>query len=176
VLVPPLLSPQKERLEAALRRSRERREAPEKQRTAQAPLIVEVGPYQTSLTGRQVVKPAIRRCGAGSRIRPRSGVGDLTRRQIMAAVDKIAKTRKRGAEGPAQAHPHLPRMVSARAMSTTMCSLDIALETNVQKWTERQRAKRSFQIGIYKFRAEKVDSKEIAYRFSRFHWRAGSPF
>jgi hypothetical protein len=103
-------------------------------------------------------------------------VGDLTRRQIMAAVDKIAKTRKRGAEGPAQAHPHLPRMVSARAMSTTMCSLDIALETNVQKWTERQRATRSLQIGIYKFRAEKVDSKEIAYRFSRFHWRAGSPF
>ncbi|MET4483655.1 hypothetical protein ABIB66_008226 [Bradyrhizobium sp. F1.13.3] len=35
-----------------------------------------------------------------------SGVGDLTRRQIMAAVDKIAKTGKRGAAKDLRKHVH----------------------------------------------------------------------
>ena len=35
-----------------------------------------------------------------------SGVGDLTRRQIMAAVDKIAKTGKRGAAKDLRKHTH----------------------------------------------------------------------
>jgi integrase len=80
----------------------------EKQRTTLATLIVEDGPYQTSLTGRQVVnwKPAMSALRRGLKDHAESGVGDLTRRQIMAAVDKIAKTGKRGAAKDLRKHIH----------------------------------------------------------------------
>jgi len=85
-----------------------RRQAVEKQRTTLAILIVEDGPYQLSLTGRQVVnwKPAMSALRRGLKDHAESGVGDLTRRQIMAAVDKIAKTGKRGAAKDLRKHVH----------------------------------------------------------------------
>jgi len=85
-----------------------RQQAAEKQRTTLAILIVEDGPYQTSLTGRQVVnwKPAMSALRRGLKDHAESGVGDLTRRHIMAAVDKIAKTGKRGAAKDLRKHVH----------------------------------------------------------------------
>jgi site-specific recombinase XerC len=60
------------------------------------------------LTGRQVVnwKPALSALRRGLKEHAESGVGDLTRRQIMAAVDKIAKTGKRGAAKDLRKHTH----------------------------------------------------------------------
>ncbi|MGY3582895.1 integrase [Bradyrhizobium sp. USDA 4341] len=85
-----------------------RRQATEKQRTTLADLIVEDGPYQTSLTGRQVVnwKPAMSALRRGLKEHAESGIGDLTRRQIMAAVDRVAKTGKRGAAKDLRKHTH----------------------------------------------------------------------
>jgi integrase len=85
-----------------------RQQAAENQRTTLTALIVEDGPYQTSLTGRQVVnwKPAMSALRRGLKEHAESGVGDLTRRQIMAAVDKIAKTGKRGAAKDLRKHSH----------------------------------------------------------------------
>ena len=90
------------------KREARRQQAAEKQRTTLAILIVEDGPYQTSLTGRQVVnwKPAMSALRRGLKDHAESGVGDLTRRQIMAAVDKIAKTGKRGAAKDLRKHVH----------------------------------------------------------------------
>ncbi|MFQ3456470.1 integrase arm-type DNA-binding domain-containing protein [Bradyrhizobium sp. UFLA01-814] len=90
------------------RREARRQQAAEKQRTTLADLIVEDGPYQTSLTGRQVVnwKPAMSALRRGLKEHAESGVGDLTRRQIMAAVDKVTKTGKRGAAKDLRKHTH----------------------------------------------------------------------
>ena len=90
------------------KREARRQQAAEKQRTTLAILIVEDGPYQTSLTGRQVVnwKPAMSALRRGLKDHAESAVGDLTRRQIMAAVDKIAKTGKRGAAKDLRKHVH----------------------------------------------------------------------
>jgi len=90
------------------KREARQQQAAEKQRTTLATLIVEDGPYQTSLTGRQVVnwKPAMSALRRGLKEHAGSGVGDLTRRQIMAAVDKIAKTGKRGAAKDLRKHTH----------------------------------------------------------------------
>ncbi|WP_234683526.1 tyrosine-type recombinase/integrase [Bradyrhizobium monzae] len=90
------------------KREARRQQAAEKQRTTLATLIVEDGPYQTSLTERQVVnwKPALSALRRGLRDHAEGGVGDLTRRQIMAAVDKIAKTGKRGAAKDLRKHVH----------------------------------------------------------------------
>ncbi|MFB9268601.1 tyrosine-type recombinase/integrase [Bradyrhizobium erythrophlei] len=90
------------------KRAARRLQAAEKQRTTLVTLIVEDGPYQTSLTGRQVVnwKPAMSALRRGLKDHSDSGVGDLTRRQIMAAVDKIAKTGKRGAAKDLRKHVH----------------------------------------------------------------------
>ncbi|MCP3463485.1 integrase family protein [Bradyrhizobium sp. CCGUVB23] len=90
------------------KREARRQQAAEKQRTTLADLIVEDGPYQTSLTGRQVVnwKPAMSALRRGHRQHAESGVGDLTRRQIMASVDRVAKTGKRGAAKDLRKHTH----------------------------------------------------------------------
>jgi len=90
------------------KREARRQQAAEKQRTTLATLIVEDGPYQTSLTGRQVVnwKPAMSALLRGLKDHAESGVGDLTRRQIMEAVDKITKTGKRGAAKDLRKHTH----------------------------------------------------------------------
>ncbi|MCC8978300.1 tyrosine-type recombinase/integrase [Bradyrhizobium acaciae] len=90
------------------KREARRQQAAEKQRTVLADLIVEDGPYQTSLTGRQVVnwKPAMSALRRGLKEHADSGVGDLTRRQIMAAVDKVTKTGKRGAAKDLRKHTH----------------------------------------------------------------------
>jgi integrase len=90
------------------KRQARRQQAAEKQRATLAILIVEDGPYQTSLTGRQVVnwKPAMSALRRGLKDHAESGVGDLTRRQVMAAVDKIAKTGKRGAAKDLRKHVH----------------------------------------------------------------------
>ncbi|MCC8957152.1 integrase arm-type DNA-binding domain-containing protein [Bradyrhizobium sp. Pear77] len=90
------------------KREARRQQAAEKQRTTLAELIVEDGPYQTSLTGRQVVnwKPAMSALRRGLKEHAESGVGDLTRRQIMAAVDKVTKTGKRGAAKDLRKHTH----------------------------------------------------------------------
>ncbi|MET4606683.1 integrase [Bradyrhizobium sp. JR4.1] len=90
------------------KREARRQQAAEKQRTTLTTLIVEDGPYQASLTGRQVVnwKPAMSALRRGLKEHAESAVGDLTRRQIMAAVDKIAKTGKRGAAKDLRKHIH----------------------------------------------------------------------
>ncbi|MGY3440029.1 tyrosine-type recombinase/integrase [Bradyrhizobium sp. USDA 4473] len=90
------------------KREARRQQAVEKQRTILADLIVEDGPYQTSLTGRQVVnwKPAMSALRRGLKEHADSGVGDLTRRKIMAAVDKVTKTGKRGAAKDLRKHTH----------------------------------------------------------------------
>ncbi|WP_050631791.1 tyrosine-type recombinase/integrase [Bradyrhizobium viridifuturi] len=90
------------------KREARRQQAAEKQRTTLADLIVEDGPYQTSLTGRQVVnwKPALSALRRGLKEHTESGVGDLTRRQIMAAVEKVTKTGKRGAAKDLRKHTH----------------------------------------------------------------------
>ncbi|MES5482123.1 integrase arm-type DNA-binding domain-containing protein [Bradyrhizobium sp. INPA03-11B] len=90
------------------KREARRQQAAEKQRTTLVDLIVEDGPYQTSLTGRQVVnwKPAMSALRRGLKEYTKSGVGDLTRRQIMAAVGKVTKTGKRGAAKDLRKHTH----------------------------------------------------------------------
>ncbi|MGY4154740.1 integrase [Bradyrhizobium sp. USDA 4461] len=90
------------------KREARRQQAVEKQRTMLADLIVEDGPYQMSLTGRQVVnwKPAMSALRRGLKEHAENGVGDLTRRQIMAAVDRVAKTGKRGAAKDLRKHTH----------------------------------------------------------------------
>ncbi|WFU57651.1 integrase arm-type DNA-binding domain-containing protein [Bradyrhizobium pachyrhizi] len=90
------------------KREARRQQAAEKQRTTLADLIVEDGPYQASLTGRQVVnwRPAMSALRRGLKESAESGVADLTRRQIMAAVDKVAKTGKRGAAKDLRKHTH----------------------------------------------------------------------
>ncbi|WBL77638.1 Arm DNA-binding domain-containing protein [Bradyrhizobium xenonodulans] len=64
------------------KREARRQQAAEKQRTTLAALIVEDGPYQMSLTERQVVnwKPAMSALRRGLKDHAESGVGDLTRR------------------------------------------------------------------------------------------------
>ena len=111
------------------KRQARRQQAAEKQRTTLAILIVEDGPYQTSLTGRQVDnwKPAMSALRRGLKDHAESGVGDLTRRQVMAAVDKIAKTAS-VAQRRTCASTCTPSSngALARVMSITMCSLAIA--------------------------------------------------
>ncbi|WP_316189487.1 tyrosine-type recombinase/integrase [Bradyrhizobium sp. SZCCHNS1054] len=90
------------------KREARRQRAAEKRRTTLADLIVEDGPYQTSLTDRRVVnwKPALSALRRGLKEHAENGVGDLTRRQIMAAVDRVAKTGKRGAAKDLRKHTH----------------------------------------------------------------------
>ncbi|MCC8974648.1 tyrosine-type recombinase/integrase [Bradyrhizobium brasilense] len=90
------------------KREARRQQAAEKLCTMLADLIVEDGPYETSLTGRQVVnwKPAMSALRRGLKEHADSGVGDLTRRQIMAAVDKVTKAGKRGAAKDLRKHTH----------------------------------------------------------------------
>jgi hypothetical protein len=66
-----------------------RRQLAERMTTTLAKLIIEDGPYETSLTGRQVVnwKPAMSALRRGLKAHVDLAIGDLTRRQIMAAVD-----------------------------------------------------------------------------------------
>jgi integrase len=61
-----------------------------------------------SLTGRQVVnwKPAMSALRRGPKAHVDLAIGELTRRQIMAAVDKIAKSGKRGAAKDLRKHAH----------------------------------------------------------------------
>ena len=81
------------------KREAKQQQLAEKQRTTLATLIIEEGPYETSLTGRQVVnwKPAMSALRRGLKDYFDLAITELTRRRIMAAVDKIAKTGKRGA-------------------------------------------------------------------------------
>ncbi len=90
------------------KREARRQQAAEKQRTILADLIAEDGPYQTSLTGRQVVnwKAAMSALRRGLKQQAEIGVGDLKRRHIMAAVDRVAKTGKRGAAKDLRKHTH----------------------------------------------------------------------
>lgn len=127
------------------KREARRQQATEKQRTILADLIVEDGPYQTSLTGRQVVnwKPAMSALRRGLKQQAEIGVGDLTRRQIMAAVDRVAKTGKRGAARTCASTPtRSSNGASARATSTTMCSLAIASPRKLvrKEWDAERRA------------------------------------
>lgn len=89
-----------------VKREVKRQQQEEIQRTSLAVLIIEDGPYQTSLTERQVVnwKPAMSALRRGLKDHVDLAVGELTRRQIMAAVDKIAKTGKRGAAKDLRKH------------------------------------------------------------------------
>src|SRR5438046_8674429 len=90
------------------KRDAKRQQLAEMQRTTLAALILEDGPYETSLTGRQVVnwKPAMSALRRGLKDHFDLAIGELTRRQIMAAVDKIAKTGKRGAAKDLRKHTH----------------------------------------------------------------------
>ncbi len=90
------------------KREAKRQQLAEKQCTTLATLIIEDGPYETSLTGRQVVnwKPAMSALRRGLKDHFDLAIGELTRRQIMAAVDKIAKTGKRGAAKDLRKHTH----------------------------------------------------------------------
>src|SRR6516225_5979461 len=90
------------------RREAKRQHLADKQCTTLATLIIEDGPYETSLTGRQVVnwKPAMSALRRGLRDHCDLAIAALTRRQIMAAVDKIAKTGKRGAAKDLRKHVH----------------------------------------------------------------------
>lgn len=89
-------------------REAERQQLAERQCTTLATLIIEDGPYETSLTGRQVVnwKPAMSALRRGLKDHFDLAIGELTRRQIMAAVDRIAKTGKRGAAKDLRKHTH----------------------------------------------------------------------
>lgn len=90
------------------KREAKRQQLAERERTTLANLIIEDGPYETSLTGRQVVnwKPAMSALRRGLKVHVDLAIGDLTRRQIMPAVDKIAKTGKRGAAKDLRKHVH----------------------------------------------------------------------
>jgi integrase len=90
------------------KREAKRQQLAEMQRTTRAALIIEDGPYQSSLTGRQVVnwKPAMSALRRGLKDYVDLAIGELMRRQIMAAVDKIAKTGKRGAAKDLRKHIH----------------------------------------------------------------------
>jgi hypothetical protein len=90
------------------KREARRQQTAEKQRTTLATLIIEDGPYETSLTGRQVVnwKPAMSALRRGLKDHFDLAIAEMTRRQIMAAVDKIAKTGKRGAAKDLRKHMH----------------------------------------------------------------------
>jgi hypothetical protein len=90
------------------KREAKRQQLAEKQATTLATLIIEDGPYETSLTGRQVVnwKPAMSALRRGLKDHFDLAIAELTRRQIMAAVDKIAKTGKRGAAKDLRKHVH----------------------------------------------------------------------
>jgi integrase len=85
-----------------------RQQLADKQCATLAILIIEDGPYETSLPGRQVVnwKPAMSALRRGLKDHFDLAVAALTRRQIMAAVDKIAKTGKRGAAKDLRKHVH----------------------------------------------------------------------
>jgi Arm DNA-binding domain len=89
------------------KRKAKRQQLAERQCTTLATLI-EDGPYETSLTGRQVVnwKPAMSALRRGLKDHFDLAIGELTRRQIMAAVDRIAKTGKRGAAKDLRKHTH----------------------------------------------------------------------
>src|SRR5258708_16279344 len=80
------------------KREVKRQQLADKQCTTLAILITDDGPYETSLTGRQVVnwKPAMSALRRGLKDHFDLAIGELTRRQIMAAVARIAKTGKRG--------------------------------------------------------------------------------
>jgi integrase len=90
------------------KREAKRQQLAEKQCTTLATLIIEDGPYETSLTGRQVVnwKPAMSALRRGLKDHFDLAIAELTRRQIMAAVDRIAKTGKRGAARDLRKHVH----------------------------------------------------------------------
>ena len=90
------------------KREAKRQQLAERECTTLAKLIIEGGPYETSLTGRQVVnwKPAMSALRRGLKAHADRAIGDLTRRQIMAAVDKVAKTGKRGAAKDLRKHAH----------------------------------------------------------------------
>src|SRR5258707_14074748 len=93
------------------KREAKRQQLAERQCTTLATLIIEDGPYETSLTGRQVVnwKPAMSALRRGLKDHFDLPIGALTPRPIMAAGDKIAKTGKRGAaKDLANATPPLP--------------------------------------------------------------------
>lgn len=90
------------------KREAKRQQLAQKQCTTLATLIIEDGPYETSLTGRQVVnwKPAMSALRRGLKDHFDLAIAELTRRQIMAAVNKIAKTGKRGAAKDLRKHVH----------------------------------------------------------------------
>ncbi len=90
------------------KREAKREQLAERQCTTLATLVIEDGPYETSLTGRQVVnwKPAMSALRRGLKDHFDLAIGELTRRQIMAAVERIAKTGKRGAAKDLRKHTH----------------------------------------------------------------------
>ena len=90
------------------KRETKRQELAERARITLANLIIEHGSYETSLIGRQVVnwKPAMSALRRGLKVYVDLAIGDLTRRQIMAAVDGVAKTGKRGAAKDLRKHVH----------------------------------------------------------------------
>jgi len=89
-----------------IKREAKRHQQAEMQRTTLSVLTVEDGPYQTSLTERQVVnwKPAMSALRRGLKDYGDHVIGELTRRQIMAAVDRITKAGKRGAAKDLRKH------------------------------------------------------------------------
>ncbi|MGY4414896.1 hypothetical protein ACVWW4_006632 [Bradyrhizobium sp. LB7.1] len=91
-----------------VKREAKRQALAERQCTTLATLIVEDGPYEMSLTGRQVVnwKPAMSALRRGLKDHFDLAIAELTRRQIMAAVDRIGKTGKRGAAKDLRKHTH----------------------------------------------------------------------
>ncbi|WP_445489699.1 integrase arm-type DNA-binding domain-containing protein [Rhodopseudomonas sp. RCAM05734] len=90
------------------KREAKRQQLAEMQCTTLVALIREDGPYQTSLTGRQFLnwKPAMSALRRGLKDHLDVAIGELTRRQIMAAVDKITKAGKRGAARDLRKHAH----------------------------------------------------------------------
>lgn len=90
------------------KREAKRQALVERQCTTLATLIVEDGPYEMALTGRQVVnwKPAMSALRRGLKDHFDLAIAEFTRRQIMAAVDRIAKTGKRGAAKDLRKHTH----------------------------------------------------------------------
>jgi hypothetical protein len=137
------------------KREAERQQLAEKHCTTLATLIIEDGPYETSLTGRQVVnwKPAMSALRRGLKDHFDLAIAELTRRQIMAAVDRIAKTGKRGAAKDLRKHTHafLEWCVGEGYVSTT-CSPAIArprkpvrrgsgVERRAARWLMRRSSK-----------------------------------
>jgi hypothetical protein len=113
-------------IQTTQKREAKRQQVAERQCATLATLIIEEGPYETSLTGRQVVvnwKPAMSALRRGLKDHMDLAIAGLTRRQIMAAVDKVAKTGKRGAAKDLRKHSHT-------------CDVRLCLSVTKNRWPD----------------------------------------